>query len=687
VLQILVRGVFPHESRLVVCAPPVKLVAPVAPVATFPFPNESDDVAVFVGGLLQSNRHLPTHVGLPIHWSFARVFGRDVKGATDPSREARPVQKDACSVDDTGLDGSVSFGRPPSCFLGPVLELPMPRRESTCRPTHRVLIRLVDEMRPETAATLHQFGCVLLVDSFASLAVDAFPVAEEIRGVEDPHPTAVGVFETHPIMDIIGTRHGATLLPKVFCNQTSMSSLSRMKVRRGRNSGAAVVDRSPLTLELVSRDASNIRGAADAFVLANCIDDVVRVVSDCHRRAVPFVPRGAGTGLAAGAVPDRGGVVISMMGMNRIREINPVERWAWVEPGVLNADLSRATKPHGLHFAPDPSSQQSCSIGGNVANNSGGPHCLSMGVTSAHVLAVEVVLPDGKVCVLDSSSVPFDLRGAFVGSEGMFGVATAVKVRLTQNAPAVATLVVGFGSIGDGARAVSSIISAGIVPSALEMMDAPITRAVEAYVGAGFPLDAEALLIVEIEGLANGVEQQIDQCLRIAREHGATSSRRAGSDAERALIWKGRKTAFGAIARIQPNYYLHDTVVPRRKLADVLARVAEIAADENLQVMNVFHAGDGNLHPLLLFDKRVPGVMDRVHRAGEGIVRASIDAGGVLSGEHGIGLEKREFMPLMFDENSLEAQARLRAAFDPTGIANPGKVLPSPSTCGDPGRG
>ena len=458
--------------------------------------------------------------------------------------------------------------------------------------------------------------------------------------------------------------------------------------RRQRASNAdLVLDHSPIALELASRDASNIRGAADAFVLASSVTDVVRVVQECHRNGTPFVARGAGTGLAAGAIPNHGGVVVSLMGMNQIREINPGERWAWVEPGVLNADLSRATRQFGLHFAPDPSSQQSCSIGGNVANNSGGPHCLSMGVTSAHILAIEVVLSDGNVCVVDADSAPFDLRGAFVGSEGMFGIATAVKVRLTQNAPMVATMVAGFGSIDDGARAVSAIISEGIVPAALEMMDAPITRAVEAYVGAGFPLDAEALLIIEVEGLEHGVERQMFDCARICQSHGATSFRRAESLTERALIWKGRKTAFGAIARIQPNYYLHDTVVPRRKLAEVLSQVAAIASDEDLQVMNVFHAGDGNLHPLLLFDKRVPGIMDRVHRAGEGIVRASIAAGGVLSGEHGIGLEKREFMPLMFDEASLSAQLRMKAAFDPYDIANPGKVLPSPAKCGDSIRG
>jgi glycolate oxidase len=439
----------------------------------------------------------------------------------------------------------------------------------------------------------------------------------------------------------------------------------------------------PHELHLASRDASNMVGAASALVMPRSVDDVVEIVSDCRRRNVPFVARGAGTGLAGGAVPPDGAVVVSMMTMNRIREIDPVGRTAWVEPGVLNADLSRATARFGLHFAPDPSSQQSCSIGGNVGNNSGGPHCLSAGVTSAHVLAVEAVLTDGSVVVLDTSGAPFDLRGAFVGSEGMFGIATAVKVRLTQNPPHHATVVVGFPTIDAGARAVSAIIAGGTVPSALEMMDAPITRAVEEYVHAGFPLDAGALLIIEVEGLHNGVESDITTCLRVCSDFGATSVRRAADEAERAVIWKGRKTAFGAIARIKPNYYLHDTVVPRRKLAEVLEAVGWIARAEDLAVMNVFHAGDGNLHPLLLFDKREAGVMDRVHRAGAEIVRVSVEAGGVLSGEHGIGLEKRDFMDLMFDDASLAAQAMLRHAFDPVGLANPGKVLPSAAGCGD----
>lgn len=439
----------------------------------------------------------------------------------------------------------------------------------------------------------------------------------------------------------------------------------------------------PSSLMLVSRDASNFHGRAGGLLMPANVDEVVSVVRDCVSSSTPFVPRGAGTGLAAGAVPTDGAVVVSLMKMNRIRDVDPVGRTAWVEPGVLNADLSRAVASLGLHFAPDPSSQQSCTIGGNVANNSGGPHCLSQGVTAAHVLAVEVVLTDGSVVVLDADSSPFDLRGAFVGSEGMFGVATAVKVRLTQNPPHRATMVVGFPTIDAGARAVTAIIAAGVVPAALEMMDAPITRAVEAYVGAGFPLDAGALLIIEVEGLRHGVEADASQCLELCKAHDATSVRRCVTEDERLLVWKGRKTAFGAIARIQPNYYLHDTVVPRKRLAEVLGRVGEIAASEDLQVMNVFHAGDGNLHPLLMFDRRVPGIIDRVHRAGEAIVKASLAAGGVLSGEHGIGLEKRDYMGLMFDHESLAAQAKLRKAFDPSGLANPGKVIPSPASCAD----
>jgi glycolate oxidase subunit GlcD len=356
---------------------------------------------------------------------------------------------------------------------------------------------------------------------------------------------------------------------------------------------------------------------------------------------------------------------------------------------MLNLDLSRQLAHLGLHFAPDPSSQQTCSIGGNVANNAGGPHCLADGVTAAHILALKVVLPDGTVTVLggdDPEPDGYDLRGVFVGSEGMLGVATEVCVRLTPNPPAVRTMLFDFATVEDGAETVSGIIAAGIVPAAVEMMDQLCLTAVEAYIQAGLPIDAAAALLVEVSGLPHGLAAETDRIVEIAHAHHVRTVRVAADEAERQLLWKGRKSAFGAIARIQPDYYLHDTVVPRAALPGVLREVYAIAARHELQVLNVFHAGDGNLHPLLVYDARVPGTLERVHQAGAEIVRASVAAGGVLSGEHGIGLEKRDYMPLMFTEVDLAAQEALRRAFDPDGLANPGKVLPSPATCAEIAR-
>jgi glycolate oxidase len=439
-------------------------------------------------------------------------------------------------------------------------------------------------------------------------------------------------------------------------------------------------------LGLYKRDASNIEGRAGVVCFPTSTAEVQACVRVARRHGHPFVPRGSGTGLAGGAVPLDGPVVIVTTKMNRVLEVDADARVAWVEPGVLNLDLSRHASPYGLHFAPDPSSQQSCSVGGNVSTNAGGPHCLAYGVTSTHVLAAEVVLPDGEVAMLggvDPEPPGLDLRGAFVGGEGMLGIATRIAVRLTPNPPAVNTLLFDFSSVDDGAATVSAIIAAGIVPAAIEMMDARITAAVEAFVHAGFPLDAAAVLIVEVDGLPAGVAAAAEQVTAIGRDHGARGVRVAVDPAERALIWKGRKNAFGAIARVKPNYYLHDTVVPRARLCEVLRAVYEIADRHDLIVMNVFHAGDGNLHPLLVFDKREPGVMDRVHAAGDEIVRASVAAGGVLSGEHGIGLEKRDLMPLLFSATDLDLQARLRDAFDPDGAANPHKVLPAGSRCAD----
>ena len=454
--------------------------------------------------------------------------------------------------------------------------------------------------------------------------------------------------------------------------------------------GAARVKSGALERALYGRDASVIAGRAGVVCFPESTDEVQSIVriAAAHGRAV--VPRGAGTGLAGGAVPvgpeGQEPVVVVTTRMRSIRSVDVAHRRAWVEPGVLNLDLSRAVAAHGLHFAPDPSSQQACSIGGNVANNSGGPHCLLYGVTSAHVLAIEVVLSDGEVAILgglEPDPAGYDLRGAFVGSEGTMGIATAVAVRLTPLAPVVRTLLIGFPTVESAADTVSAVIAAGIVPAALEMMDARITKAVEEFVHAGFPTGAAAVLIAELDGLEGGVTAAAERVAGLARENGADLVRIADSAEERDLWWKGRKSAFGAVARVAPDYYLHDTVVPRTRLAEILNRVYELAAAHDVGVMNVFHAGDGNLHPLFLFDRRRPGEMDRVRAAGDELIRICIEAGGVLSGEHGIGLEKRDHMPLLFGPADLEAQDALRTAFDPVRLFNPDKVLPSGSRCGD----
>ncbi len=437
---------------------------------------------------------------------------------------------------------------------------------------------------------------------------------------------------------------------------------------------------------LYRHDASNMTGDAAVVCFPETPADVQAIVRVAVEHAVPFLARGSGTGLAGGAVPPDGAIIISTSKMTAIRSVDHVNGLAWVEPGVLNLDLSRHVAHLGVHFAPDPSSQQTCSIGGNVANNAGGPHCLADGVTSAHIHAVEVVLPDGSIAVLggeDPEPDGYDLRGVFVGSEGMFGVATAVCVKLLQNPPDVATMLMDFATVADGAHLVSDIIAAGIVPAAVEMMDQLCLKAVEACLQAGLTVESAAALLIEVVGLPGAVAADVEQIRGLAADRGVGDIRVAADEAERALLWKGLKSAFGAIARIAPNYYLHDTVVPRHRLPEVLEQVIEIAERHDLSVLNVFHAGDGNLHPLLMYDARQPGAIERVHAAGEEIVRVSVAAGGVLSGEHGIGLEKRDLMPLMFSEVDLAAQEGLRQAFDPKLLCNPDKVLPNPATCGD----
>jgi len=441
-----------------------------------------------------------------------------------------------------------------------------------------------------------------------------------------------------------------------------------------------------LELALYERDAGIARGKAAVVCFPESADDVASAVRVAAAHDRSFVARGSGTGLAGGATPVGEPVVIVTTRMNHILDVDEDARVAWVEPGVLNLDLSRAVGHLALHYAPDPSSQQACSIGGNVATNAGGPHCLSAGVTSAHVLAIDVVLADGSMTTfggLEPDQPGYDLRGCFVGSEGTMGIATRIAVRLVPDPPTVRLLLLDFDSVDDAGATVSGIIAAGVVPAALEMMDREITAAVEDFVGAGYPRDAAAVLLVEVEGLPGGVDVEVEVVARVAHEQHVRTIRVAADEAERALLWKGRKSAFGALARVAPDYYLHDAVVPRTRLVDVLRQIRVIADEQQLTIMNVFHAGDGNLHPLIAFDAREPGIWARVERAGEEILAACIAAGGVLSGEHGIGLEKRDAMPLVFGPDDLDAQARLRDAFDPSGRANPTKVLPSGSRCGE----
>jgi len=440
---------------------------------------------------------------------------------------------------------------------------------------------------------------------------------------------------------------------------------------------------------LASRDASMFAGgAAGPVCFPRTTDHVVAImeVAASHGRAV--VPRGAGTGLAGGTVPLGQPLVVAMTRMNEVLTVDVDDRVAWVQPGVVNLDLSRQLAPLGFHFAPDPSSQAVCTIGGNLANNSGGPHCLAYGVTSAHILAVEVVLSTGEVVTLggtDAEPDGYDLRGAFVGSEGMCGIATAVAVRLTPNPNTVKTMLISYDEVSGAAATVGAVIAAGIVPAAIEMMDARCVQVIEDFVHAGYPRDAAAVLLVEVDGPPGGVAIQVDRVEELARGCGATRVRVAADDSERELLWKGRKSAFGAVARLAPDYYLHDTVVPRNRLVEVMDKVYEIADRHDLTVINVFHAGDGNLHPLLAYDSSEPGVTERIHTAGREIVEASLAAGGVLSGEHGIGVEKRDFMALQFSGVDLDHQNRMRSAFDPFCRMNPGKVLPSGHTCADIG--
>ncbi len=453
--------------------------------------------------------------------------------------------------------------------------------------------------------------------------------------------------------------------------------------------GSERVATDALERHLYGKDAGVFRGETAAVVFPHTTEEVAAIVRIARHHGISVVARGAGTGLSGGAAPLEEAIVVGLTRMNEIEEVDLDNRTAWVGPGVVNLDLSRHTSPHGLHFAPDPSSQQACTIGGNVANNSGGPHCLAEGSTVNHVLAVEVVLADGSVVTLGGPAPDppgLDLRGLVVGSEGTLGIVTRVLVKLTPDPPDVRTLLIAFDSVEAAAATVSGIVAAGVVPAALEMMDQLMTQAVENWLHAGLPVEAAAVLLAEVTGETAAVEAEAAVIEAVAQSNHATEIRLAADEAERALLWKGRKSAFGAVAQAAPDYYLHDTVVPRTRLVETMAEVYRIAERHGVTMLNVFHAGDGNLHPLMAFDGAEPGAWDRVHAAADDLVELCVRNGGVLSGEHGIGLEKRDKMSEMFSPVDLDAQARLKEVFDPEGTFNPGKILPKGARCFDFGR-
>ncbi|HEX2314474.1 MAG TPA: FAD-linked oxidase C-terminal domain-containing protein [Thermomonospora sp.] len=424
------------------------------------------------------------------------------------------------------------------------------------------------------------------------------------------------------------------------------------------------------------------RATPGVVVLPDTAEQIAAVVRECAAAGVPYVARGSGTGLSGGALPRTDGVLIVTSRMRRILEIDADNQRAVVEPGVINLDLTRAARPYGYYFAPDPSSQQICSIGGNVAENSGGAHCLKYGFTAHHVLSCEIVTPDGEIVTIGREP-GYDLLGAFVGSEGTLGITTKITVRLTRLPETVQTLLAAFGSIEAGGAAVSAIIGAGVVPAAIEMMDALAIEAAEAAVACGYPEGAGAVLIVELDGPAEEVGHQFAEVERLCRDSGAFEIRIAADDAARGLIWKGRKSAFAAVGRISPAYLVQDGVIPRTALPEVLARIDDLSRESGVRVANVFHAGDGNLHPLVLFDDSQPGATERAEEVSGRILDLCIEHGGSITGEHGVGVDKSRYMPRMFTDADLDTMQMVRCAFDPAGLCNPGKVFPTPRLCGE----
>ena len=449
---------------------------------------------------------------------------------------------------------------------------------------------------------------------------------------------------------------------------------------------AAVCDviTEPEQLRTYECDGLTGRRVVPALVaLPQSVEEVQAVVRICNDERIPFVARGAGTGLSGGALPVAEGIVISLARLTRILEVDLERGHVVVEPGVANIDVTRAVAPAGFYYAPDPSSQQVCTIGGNVAENSGGAHCLKYGFTVNHVLAAEVVLPDGELVELSAWDDGPDLLGAFVGSEGTLGIATKLTLRILHAPETVRTLLAGFGHTDEAGAAVSGVSAGGILPAAIEMMDAVTIEAAEAAVNANYPDGCGAVLIVELDGPAAQVEEDVARVEAICRENEAREIRIASDPEDRYAVWRGRKAAFAAMGRISPDYYVQDGVVPRTKLPEVLRRIDELSQEHGLRVGNVFHAGDGNLHPLVLYDGRVYGEAGRAEELSKQILEACIDAGGSITGEHGVGTDKACAMPLMFGEDDIAAMKRLRGAFDPLGLANPGKLFPTPRLCGE----
>jgi glycolate oxidase len=439
-------------------------------------------------------------------------------------------------------------------------------------------------------------------------------------------------------------------------------------------------------LLLYEYDGSVEVARPNCVVFPRTTAEVVGIVQLANGYRVPMVGRGAGTGLSGGALARQGGILIVFSRMNRILALDVENQRATVQPGVVNLDLSAAVAHTGLHFAPDPSSQKACTIGGNVAENSGGPHTLAYGVTTNHVLALEIVLPSGELIRVGGSafdSPGYDLTGLFVGSEGTLGLVTEITVKLTRLPEAVKTLLAIFDSVDDATETVSDITARGITPAACEMLDGWTLRAIEAYVHAGFPLDSAAVLLIDVDGLREAVESHADAVADVCRVHHAREVRLARDAAERDLLWKGRKNAFGAVGRLSPTYYVQDGVIPRTKLPATLRRINEIGKKYGFEIGNIFHAGDGNLHPIILFDARDEEQFRRAVTTSDEIIKFCIAMGGSITGEHGIGMEKDRLMPLLFSDAELELMRRVRDAFNPEGLLNPGKIIPSAKSCGE----